>query len=147
MPADRGKEGATGRSLTRTAAVQKGTHPVRPRIVLSDRRSVGSLECMNIGDFIVKTPGTCGGRVRVQGRRIPVSSIYRWFRSGLAPEDILSKYEALSLAEAYAAIAYAVANNDEISAEIAREDELAEQEESIRGLLRWRVFNDEARSI
>ena len=80
---------------------------------------------MNIGEFIVKTAGTCGGRARVRDRRIPVSSIYRWFRSGLSPEDIVARYEALTLAEAYAAIAYALANRDEIAAEIAHEDDLA----------------------
>jgi len=80
---------------------------------------------MNISEFIVKTSGTCGGRARVSGRRIPVSSIYRWFLSGLAPEDILSKYESLTLAEVYASIAYALANRAEIAAEIAHEDDLA----------------------
>jgi uncharacterized protein (DUF433 family) len=80
---------------------------------------------MNIGELIVETPGTCGGRARVRGRRIPVSSIYRWFRSGLSPEDIVNRYEALTLAEAYAAVAYALANHDEITAEIAHEDNLA----------------------
>lgn len=80
---------------------------------------------MNIGEFIVKTPGTCGGRARVKERRISVSSIYRWFQSGLSPEDIVSKYEALTLAETYAAIAYALANREEITAEIAHEDNLA----------------------
>lgn len=80
---------------------------------------------MNIGELIVKTPATCGGRARVRGRRIPVSSIYRWFQSGLSPEDIVAKYEALTLAEAYAAIAYALANRDEITAEIIDEDDLA----------------------
>ncbi len=80
-------------------------------------------ECgMNLGDLIVKTPGVCGGRARVVGRRIPVSSIYRWFLAGCAPEDVLSKYEAVELAEIYAAIAYALANRPEIAAEIERED-------------------------
>jgi uncharacterized protein (DUF433 family) len=80
---------------------------------------------MNISDFIVKTLGTCGGRARVNGRRIPVSSVYRWFLSGLSPEDILAKYEAVTLAEVYAAITYALANRDEIAAEINQEDDLA----------------------
>ncbi|MDO8542933.1 MAG: DUF433 domain-containing protein [Opitutaceae bacterium] len=79
---------------------------------------------MEIGQFIVKTPGTCGGRARLAGRRIPVSSIYRWFLRGLAPEDILEKYEAVPLAEIYAAIAYALANREEIAAEIAEEDRI-----------------------
>jgi uncharacterized protein (DUF433 family) len=77
-----------------------------------------------IGQFIVKTPGTCGGRARVAGRRIPVSSVYRWFLSGLGPEDILEKYEGVSLAEIHAAITYALANREEIAAEVAQEDRL-----------------------
>lgn len=79
---------------------------------------------MEIGHFIVKTPGTCGGRARVAGRRIPVSSVYRWFLSGFGPEDILEKYEGATLAEIYAAITYALANREEIGAEIEQEDRL-----------------------
>lgn len=79
---------------------------------------------MEIGQLIVRTPGTCGGCARVAGRRVPVSSIYRWFPRGHEPEDILAKYEALALAEVYAAIAYALANREEIGAEIAAEDRI-----------------------
>ena len=81
---------------------------------------------MNISEFIIKTPGTCGGRARVNGRRIPVSSIFRWFINGLSPADILAKFEAVTLAEVYAAITYALANRDEIAADIAHEDALAD---------------------
>src|SRR5229473_1035061 len=63
---------------------------------------------VEIGQFIVKTPGTCGGRARLAGKRIPVSSVYRWFLSGFEPEDILEKYEGATLAEIYAAITYAL---------------------------------------
>ncbi len=79
---------------------------------------------MDIGKLIVKTPGTCGGRARIKDRRIPVSSIYRWYQSGLSPEDIVTKYDTLALAEAYAAISYALANHKEITSEIAHEDSL-----------------------
>jgi len=79
---------------------------------------------MEIGQLIVKTPGTCGGRARLAGRRIPVSSVYRWFLSGLDPEGISAKYEAVALAEIYAAIAYALANREEITAEIEQEDQI-----------------------
>src|SRR5687768_10831910 len=63
-----------------------------------------------LSDLIVLTPGTCGRRARINGWRIPVSSVYRWFLSGLSPEDILAKYEGIALAQVYAAIAYALAN-------------------------------------
>jgi uncharacterized protein (DUF433 family) len=80
---------------------------------------------MEIGQLIVKTPGTCGGRARIAGKRIPVSSVYRWFLRGCAPEDILEKFDGVLLAEIYAAISYALSNLEEITGEIGREDRLS----------------------
>jgi len=82
---------------------------------------------MEIGQMIVKTPGTCGGRARVAGKRIPVSSVYRWFLRGYGPEDILEKFDGIALAELYAAISYALSNLEEITGEIEREDRLSAQ--------------------
>jgi uncharacterized protein (DUF433 family) len=82
---------------------------------------------MEIGQMIVKTPGTCGGRARIAGKRIPVSSVYRWFLRGCEPEDILEKFEGVVLAEIYAAISYALSNLTEITAEIEHEDRLSAQ--------------------
>ena len=82
---------------------------------------------MEIGKLIVKTPGTCGGRARLAGKRIPVSSVYRWFLRGCDPEDILEKFDGVVLAEIYAAISYALANPKEIIAEIESEDRMSPQ--------------------
>ena len=82
---------------------------------------------IEIGQFIVKTPGTCGGRARLAERRIPVSSVYRWFLRGLAPEDIFDKFDGVTLSEIYAAITYALANLPEIKGEIEEEDKLASE--------------------
>jgi uncharacterized protein (DUF433 family) len=82
---------------------------------------------MEIGRLIVKTPGTCGGRARIAGKRIPVSSVYRWFLQGCEPEDILEKFDGAALAEIYAAISYALSNLEEITGEIEREDRLSAQ--------------------
>ena len=82
---------------------------------------------MEIGQLIVKTPGTCGGRARLAGKRIPVSSIYRWFRQGSDPEDILERFDGVDLAEIYAAISYGLANLEEITREIENEDRLSSQ--------------------
>ncbi len=80
---------------------------------------------MEIGQLIVKTPGTCGGRARIAGKRIPVCSVYRWFLRGRAPEDILGKFDGVALAEIYAAISYALSNLEEITEEIEHEDRLS----------------------
>lgn len=85
---------------------------------------------MEIGQLIVKTPGTCGGRARIAGKRVPVSSVYRWFLRGYGPEDILDKFERVTLAEIYAAVSYALANLEEITGEIEREDSLARTQAS-----------------
>lgn len=82
---------------------------------------------VEIGQLIVKTPGTCGGRARLAGKRIPVSSVYRWFLHGCEPEEILEKFEGVRLAEIYAAISYALANPKEIGAEIKKEDRMGPQ--------------------
>ena len=82
---------------------------------------------MEIGQFIVKTPGTCGGRARLAGKRISVSSVYRWFLHGCEPEEILEKFEGVRLAEIYAAISYALANPRRLAAEIKKEDRMSSQ--------------------
>jgi len=82
---------------------------------------------MEIGQFIVKTPGTCGGRARLSGKRIPVSSIYRWFLQGCDPEDILEKFDGVALAEIYAVISYALANSEEITSQIEGEDRMSSE--------------------
>jgi len=109
-------------------------HRITKLTKLAGRRRTAYLPDMEIGQFIVKTPDTCGGRARIAGRRIPVSSVYRWFLNGFGPEDILKKYEGATLAEVYAAITYALANRAEIAAEIEREDQLetAERERQRR---------------
>jgi uncharacterized protein (DUF433 family) len=91
----------------------------------SERR--GNIIIMEIGLLVVKTPGTCSGRARIAGKRIPVSSVYRWFLRGCAPEDILGKFDGVVLAEVYAAISYALSNLEEITAEIESEDRLSAQ--------------------
>jgi uncharacterized protein (DUF433 family) len=58
--------------------------------------------------------------------------VYRWFLSGLAPEDILEKYDGVTLAEVYAAVTYALANREDIAAEIEQEDRI-ESEARARG--------------
>jgi len=87
---------------------------------------------VEIGQLIVKTPGTCGGRARLSGKRIPVSSIYRWFLRGCDPEDILEKYDGVALAEIYAAISYALANLEEITGEIETEDRISSEASGAR---------------
>ncbi|MGE0128376.1 MAG: DUF433 domain-containing protein [Blastocatellales bacterium] len=79
---------------------------------------------VDIGSFIVRTPGTVGGRPRIAGTRVPVQSIAICYKRGDSPEEIAFHYGHLSVAQVYAALTYYHANRDEIEAEIAEEAEL-----------------------
>ena len=68
---------------------------------------------------IVSTPGTCGGRPRIDGYRITVEDIAVWHeRIGMSPDEIVFKHPSLSLSDVYAALAYYFENREQIDAEI-----------------------------
>jgi len=77
---------------------------------------------VDIGTLIVRTPGICGGRPRIEGSRITVENIVIDIRAGLIPEQILESKTHLSLAKIYAALAYYYAHKEEIDADIASEE-------------------------
>jgi len=76
---------------------------------------------IDIGTFIVQTPGTCGGRPRIAGTRITVRNVVTWIEMDWTPEKIVSEYEHLSLAQVHAALAYYYANQEELDAAFAAE--------------------------
>ena len=76
------------------------------------------------GNWIVSTPGTCGGKPRLAGHRITVKHVVLDHqRGGMSPDEIVSAYPSLSLADVYAALAYYFANRDAIDADIRDDDE------------------------
>lgn len=60
-----------------------------------------------ISEHITITPGICGGKPRITGHRIRVQDVVIWHEQmGLSPDEIVSRYPTLSLADVYAALAY-----------------------------------------
>lgn len=82
---------------------------------------------IDIGSFITRTPGTVGGRPRIDGTRVTVQAIALCYKHGDSPEEIAFNYGHLSAAQVYAALAYYHANRDEIEAEITAEAEFYEK--------------------
>jgi len=72
--------------------------------------------------MLVKTPGVCGGRIRIDGTRITVHRIAVLYKQGQHAEDIAQVYPHLSLAQVYIALAYYHAHRDRIDGELAAED-------------------------
>jgi len=72
----------------------------------------------SIADLIIETPGTCGGRPRIAGRRITVEDIAVWHeRMGLEADVICSEY-GLTLGQVHAALAHYFENREAIDRSI-----------------------------
>lgn len=74
-------------------------------------------------EHIAKTPGVCGGRACIAGRRIRVMDIVaqhdHW---KFSPEQIVTEvYPGLTLADVYAALAYYHDHREEIEASFAED--------------------------
>ncbi len=77
---------------------------------------------IDIGKFIVSTPGYVGGRPRITGTSVSVRRIVIWYKLGYSPEEISHEIE-LSLAQIYAALTYYHANRNVIETELIAEEE------------------------
>ena len=76
-----------------------------------------------VGEYIVATPGTCGGEPRIAGTRIKVRHVYLWVeRQGLTVAEVVANYPHLSRSAVHAALAYYWAHPDEIGQAIAAEE-------------------------
>jgi uncharacterized protein (DUF433 family) len=74
------------------------------------------------------------GTVRLQGTRLPLSSVIYHFNLGSTPEQIAHIFEGVNLADIYGAIWYYLNNKPEVDAYIAEqkniEAELRERDEA-----------------
>ena len=77
--------------------------------------------------YIVKTPGTCGGRARVDGTRIRVQDVAVWSeRQGWTPDQIAREFH-LTLGQVHAALAYYFDHIEEIRHELRQDVRLSEE--------------------
>ncbi len=89
--------------------------------------SVASLDAM-----LVRTPGVCGGRLRIDGTRVTVLQIVALYKRGESPEEIAENFPQVALGQVYAALAaYHVNRADverELAAELEEHDRLKQQQ-------------------
>lgn len=73
---------------------------------------------------IVCTPGTCGGKPRIDGTRIRVQDVVDWHvRLGQSVDEILLHFSHLKRADIYAALAYYYDHQEEMDAQRRADDE------------------------
>ena len=87
---------------------------------------IGAIE---IGSLIDRDPAIRGGRPKIAGAGVTVMRVAAWYKMGLTPEEIVTQYGHLSLAQVHAALAYYHANPEEVEADLAQEQRFAERVE------------------
>jgi uncharacterized protein (DUF433 family) len=78
-----------------------------------------------IADHIESKQEVCGGRACIAGSRIRVQDVYGWHeKEGISPDEIVSRFPQLTLADVHAALAYYWDNRDEVERQMREDDEL-----------------------
>lgn len=73
---------------------------------------------------VTTDPTICGGSAIIDGTRFPVRSVVAYvLHHGLTPEELVTKFPHLTLAQVHDALAYYYDNRDEIEREIAENTE------------------------
>jgi len=79
-------------------------------------------------NHIEMTLGVCGGKPRIAGHRIRVEDIVIWHeRMGLSPDEIVSQYPSITLADVYAALCYYHDHFAEIRRQIEEDEAYARE--------------------
>jgi uncharacterized protein (DUF433 family) len=84
---------------------------------------------------IVMTPGTCGGRPRIDGTRITVELIAGFINDGADPTELIEMYPHLTLGGVYDAIIYYYDHKEQLDREIEENtlEKVVERGELVRG--------------
>ena len=81
----------------------------------------------SLAAHIEQTPGVRGGKPRISGTRICVSDVVLWTEQGKSPDEIVTDFPQLTLANVYAALAYYHDHRETVDRQIAQADSFAEK--------------------
>lgn len=71
-------------------------------------------------------PGVCGGKPHIAGHRIRVQDVVIWYEhQGMPPNEIVSHYPSITLADVHTALAYDYDHLEEIQQQIRESAEFA----------------------
>ena len=74
------------------------------------------------------TPGVCGGKARIAGHRIRVQDVVVLHeQKGMSPDEIVSRYPTITLADVYATLAYYHDNFHEIRREMQEDEDFVRE--------------------
>src|SRR2546421_1383295 len=76
---------------------------------------------------VTSTPGVCGGKPCIARTRIRVWDVASLAQSGHSPDEILTHYPSLTLADIHAALAYYYDNRDQIDRRAVEDERFADE--------------------
>jgi uncharacterized protein (DUF433 family) len=77
---------------------------------------------------IVSEPNICGGKPCIAGTRIRVQDVYVWHElQGLSADEIVSRFQHLTMADVYAALSYYWDHREELQRQMQEETDFVEQ--------------------
>ena len=68
--------------------------------------------------YVSTKKGICGARSIIEGTRIPVWSIIKWYKLGMSFEEIMREFQQLNPAQIHDAFSYYYDNQEEIEKDI-----------------------------
>jgi type III restriction enzyme len=80
--------------------------------------------------YISVKKGVCGGRSVVEGTRIPVWSIIKWYKLGMSLEEIMREFPQLNPAQVHDVFSYYYDNQEEIERDILENENEAHYREA-----------------
>lgn len=72
--------------------------------------------------YISRQKGVCGGRSVIEGTRIPIWSIIKWYKVGMSVEDIIREFPQLSPSQVHDAFSYYYDNQEEVEKDIVENE-------------------------
>ncbi len=79
-----------------------------------------------IGEHIEHTSDVRSGKPRVKGTRVTVADIVLWTEQGMSPDQLVTEFPQLGLADVHAALAYYHDNRDTIDNQIRKSRQFAD---------------------
>lgn len=70
---------------------------------------------------LVRTPGVCGGKLRIDGTRQTVNQLVILYKRGFSAEQIVEQYPHRTLGEIYTVLAWYLEHQAEFDAELEAE--------------------------
>ncbi len=81
-----------------------------------------TIEKSKMHPYVSRQKGICGGRSVIEGTRMPIWSIIKWYKVGMSVEDIIREFPQLSPSQVHDAFSYYYDNQEEIEKDIVENE-------------------------